>query len=124
MGRKKNRHPIEDEEGKQIGEYESETTWNPDTKVLGKTFQEMQIEESPKLLQWEKILVWMRENPMKLWKNPEFMEDPYFIGYEAPNRVCDLVRLGYVEKREKEGKFQTYRITNEGIEKANEILKK
>ena len=61
--------------------------------------------------------------PEKFWKNSDFMKEPYSIGYEAPNRVCDLVRLGYVEKGEREGKFSTYRITKEGIKQVDEIFK-
>lgn len=36
-------------------------------------------EEMKSLSQWENILVWMSWYPERLWKNSDFMKEPYFI---------------------------------------------
>lgn len=64
--------------------------------------------------------------PRKLWKISDFQSGSHFVGYCAPRRMSTLVQAGLVERAGRDGKFQTFRITDHGMSmgKENEATRK
>ncbi len=106
--------PIEDEDWKQIWDYEVEEDWFITTVKPRKKIHEF--------TQSEKILIWMSWNYKNLWKASDFQHSPFFIGYEASARLSGLFKKWLIDKWSKEWRFSTHLINEKWLEKVKQIL--
>ena len=61
------------------------------------------------------LLKYMQSNPTREWLAKDFQKSPYFIGYEAGPRLCDLCDRGLAWRPGKDGRFQKFQLTEQGI---------